>query len=236
MYHLSLCDLPTPRDYSTILYWWLKILSPSSLYPLGNWASLSAYFIGTLNSAVQNWTHFLRTPGIYRIKPKFLGLASKTLPLSSAHSLTTAWAFFSMFRNILTSYRSWTHVFLYIVPWAEFMLLDSGTNLPLPINTLFAICPSVPSFDHMHPLIAVLTILYYTLYLAVLNLSSLKVGQGALCLILFLLSPIVQSLTQSKQSPNIWWTEFLGEKERKEGREKERQEERSLIWKVERKF
>ena len=136
MYHLSLCDLPTPRDYSTILYWWLKILSPSSLYPLGNWASLSAYFIGTLNSAVQNWTHFLRTPGIYRIKPKFLGLASKTLPLSSAHSLTTAWAFFSMFSNILTSYRSWTHVFLYIVPWAEFMLLDSGTNLPLPIITL----------------------------------------------------------------------------------------------------
>lgn len=69
------------------------------------------------------------------------------------------------------------------------MLLDSDTNLPLPISTLLAICPSVPSFDHVHPLIAVLTILNYTL--GRFEPELLESGERGSVLILLLLSPLV---------------------------------------------
>ena len=58
------------------------------------------------------------------------------------------------------------------------MLLDSDTNLPPPINTLLAICPSVPSLDHVHPLIAVFTIWYHTLYPGGFELELLKSREG----------------------------------------------------------
>ena len=87
-----------------MIYWWLKnFLSPSPLHPLGNWAFLYEYLIGTLNSTVQNWTHFLPTPGTYRICTQIPWLGIPPWPL------------LFVFSSILTSYRSWTHMPFYIL-------------------------------------------------------------------------------------------------------------------------
>lgn len=143
-------------------------LAPSPLCPLGNWAFLSEYLIGTLNSTVQNWTHFLPTPGAYRIctQIRWLGIPP--------------WPLLFVFSSIQTSYGSWTHMPFYILSPSQNSCCWAQTPIyPRPINTLLAICLSVPAFDHVHLLIVVLTILYCTLYLVVLNWSSLKRGSVA---------------------------------------------------------